>query len=370
MFRRNKGKTDKGLTDYPEVVFGLWMLRISGPIVLSFGLCGNMLSLIVLQRKVLHCTFSALFLTALAGIDSLILLVGLLHFWTLCMGFQDFRDSAGIVCKLHTFILYTLNGLSAWILVAVTLQRLLTVYFPFRAKVVETRTVTRLSLILFTVILAGINSHFFWTLDVRLVSTSGFRNESKWQCTISHESHVDFLTTIWPWIDFIASFSLPFLTLVVGNSVIIYKLVSSFLSRRQMTSAADDNGNVANMTITLISINLVFLCLTSPVVIFFIGRPSWIETDDTQVLAKVALFGLIAHLCQYLNSAVNFLLYCVTGPLFRRELMKLFRCDKHKQKQHATKPELIGPQISFGSRNSDLHFDDTTSVTILSYKAV
>ena len=343
---------------YQEAVIGDWIMKLSPPILLVLGTLGNAFSIIVLQRKALQATSSALYLTALAVVDTVVLYIGLLHYWTLGLGAYDIRNLSGGVCKLHTFLLYTFNDMSVWILVAVTFQRLVSVRFPLQAKTIATRKVAKMSILVFFILLSVVNSHFFWTLDVKSMVVG---NITRKECTVSDMEHMDFLVTAWPWVDFCVFSFVPFLLLLVSNSAIIYQIVVNSPNRTRMASGNVDF-NVSGMTTMLVAISIVFLLLTSPVVIYFIGRPYWIQTNDQRVHAQLWLFGVISHLLQYTNNAVNFILYCVTGPVFRRELAACFN-GKAREISCPLMRDLAGSRTSLASSRSSSACNGTTAVS-------
>ncbi|GFS16703.1 growth hormone secretagogue receptor type 1-like [Elysia marginata] len=94
------------------------------------------------------------------------------------------------------------------------------------------------------------------------------------------------------------------------------------------TSARNDR--TSSMTAILLLLNFVFLATTTPVSIYFIVQDSWhkrITTDKEYALHRLTF--TVVNLIQYFNNSINFILYCITGSRFRKELQAmLFRRNR------------------------------------------
>ena len=88
------------------------------------------------------------------------------------------------------------------------------------------------------------------------------------------------------------------------------------------TSAKNDR--TSSMTAILLLLNMVFLATTTPVSVFFIIQNGWSQSLTTN--KEIALFKLtfaVVNLIQYVNNSINFILYCITGSRFRKELQAM-----------------------------------------------
>ncbi|GFO25917.1 growth hormone secretagogue receptor type 1-like [Plakobranchus ocellatus] len=94
--------------------------------------------------------------------------------------------------------------------------------------------------------------------------------------------------------------------------------------------ASKKNDRTSSMTAILLLLNVVFLATTTPVSIFFIIRDDWVKRiTNHKELALFRLTFTIVNLIQYMNNSINFILYCITGSRFRKELQAMiFR--KHR----------------------------------------
>ncbi|KAH9498831.1 hypothetical protein Btru_005262 [Bulinus truncatus] len=84
----------------------------------------------------------------------------------------------------------------------------------------------------------------------------------------------------------------------------------------------------ASISKTLLAVTVTFWVLNAPIVIFIIGYTYWAQIVDERKRARLTLAWAVVNFLQYLNNAIHFFLYCLTGPKFRQELFALFRCVK------------------------------------------
>ena len=90
------------------------------------------------------------------------------------------------------------------------------------------------------------------------------------------------------------------------------------------TSGATSN---ANITVMLLAVSFTFLLLTSPVVIVLLYEGYYLLPSSNVEKARSHLVHAVVDNLMYTNHAINFLLYCLSGRRFRRELGKLLsRC--------------------------------------------
>nr|QVK45663.1 G protein-coupled receptor [Proales similis] len=99
------------------------------PMLLLFGTCTNIFSLLVLSRKRMRKHSTYVYLAILSVIDLLALWLGLLRDY-LAHGYGIYIGST-LLCRLHSFFFYYTLDMSSWILVAVSLDRFLAITFRF-----------------------------------------------------------------------------------------------------------------------------------------------------------------------------------------------------------------------------------------------
>ena len=291
----------------------LWLDRIVFPIMFLFGTIGNIVSILVLariNRKVLPISP---YLIALAFFDTLILWIGVPHYWIFKIFGFDFRIAHLWWCKTHMFLLYFVIHVAAWIIVLITVHRMITVCFP-SAKALTGNRAMKIVLPCLFVIMAGIDLHLFWTADL----FDDFVGDGS-NIVACAESKDALHTEIWKaftWVDFTIASIAPFVIIIIANLVTICRVVCS---AREVGRERD----VHRLTAMLLTISFVFLLCTCPITVYLINGmyKYWELPPDVDSLVMT-----VFYVAFYLNSTINFLLYMMTGPLFRRELAILCCC--------------------------------------------
>ena len=305
----------------PQLATTLW--KVGAPIIISMGTLFNILTIIVLLRKRMRSSSSSRYLIVLAVCDILALNVGLLRLYIREIMKVDIRNLSDAGCKIHIFLVYFFTHFSAWVLIFLAVERFIAVWFPFKAKVFCTPKKGTAALVAIGVSLLAINAHFFWTMG--LISFPWGPNEEKHFCVIRITEYPIFHRYIWPWVDAALYSYIPFVVMIVCNSLIIAKLLLSRMNKKK-TEGGSSRTRMKTMTAMLLSITFSFLILTTPMSIYISGYYLWWSKEIYKPCNHLIIFWPIANLLFYLNNAVNFLCYCVSGPSFRREIMRMCGC--------------------------------------------
>ena len=211
-------------------------------------------------------------------------------------------------------MLYTGKDVSAWILMLVFVERCIGVFLPLKHTTTCTRRRVKICLSILVLILVAKNSYI-------LYSNISIMDENQQKCYLA-ENVFHFHWNIWPWIDITFYFMIPFPTLCV---CIVTRLLMAARKRKSTLSASDSGPRLTNMTAILISVSLPFLFLTLPAGLFFIIQNSYDSSMITiKTIARLDLYFTIATLLMNVNCAINFILYCISGLTFRKELRRIF----------------------------------------------
>ena len=310
------------------------------PILLFFGTLGNILSAVVFSRPALNKSATSFYFRVLAVADTLALNVGLWPNWM--------RDAFGVniyplteaACRIQTYIKFALPDCAVWVLVIMTLERVIGVCWPHKVRQICTRTRIRGSVIIMTLSIWVINIPSIWI-------NSSNNNSEELTCVV--ENHV-LAYDIWPWIDLTIYSLLPFFIMMTCNITIIYTV---FRSQRSITR---DGGNkMTAMTVTLLIVTFVFFLLTAPFVIYSCTA-DYLYNYAPQI--NYLLFYFIASFLRYVNNSVNFPLYCMSGRAFRRELKRLFHCNKVSEmdRSYINGTKITHLNVSMTSLDKDTNF--------------
>ena len=202
--------------DREKIKNTLWV--IVSPIILGVGTTGNVLIIVVLTRKRMRMMASAMTLIILAVSDLMVLHLGLLRRLINVLADVDIRDFSQAVCKTHVFLVYFCRHFSAWLLVAVAVERFISVWFPFRANQICSKRNVAVAVAAIAIGLVGINSHYFWTFGGTYVIS--FTKRTWRKCTYKTD-HKIFNNKVWPWIEACTHTYLPFILMLCFNVLII-----------------------------------------------------------------------------------------------------------------------------------------------------
>ena len=304
-------------------------------IIFILGTVGNLLSFAVMVQRNMRASSTAFYMASLALADTVVLLVGCLRRWVVEMFEVDLLNESPAACYIVNFLQYWSFDVAVWILVIMTMDRVVVVTSPLKAQVYATRRRAAIALIIVLTACAGINLHFFFTTEY-----------SDNVCT-AKKKHLEFFNSIWSWIDATVYSFLPFVLLLVMNVVIIVFMGQADRRKRNMTNQfkikrSEEQRNTINsrkLTIMLLSITCAFIILTAPSMVINIlrekGQP-YFNLDNPKDMAKYILTRQVSRILLYLNHSINFFLYCITGSKFRRELSAMLQClsarERHRKK--------------------------------------
>ena len=255
--------------------------------------------------------------------DLLVLNLGLLrHFLVALMGYDLVRTYSQDSCKIHTFLVYFLGQFSAWVLLLVTVERFISVWFPFKARYLCTYKQAAIGLVILAVFISSANVHFFWTRGL-LVSALG-NDTVKLSCN-NLEEYYYFTGIILDILDALLIAFIPCVCMIVLNILIIIKL--NRLRRRNQRGVIftpdSNSAKVNTMTAMLLTVTFTFILLMSPITLYLIGQNDWWEYQYYNDSSFKIYFAAAVQL-MYMNNAINFLLYYVSGNMFRKEFKELF----------------------------------------------
>ena len=331
-----------GIVDYDWMIMmfntsrALW--RYVTPLLMFPGTIGNVVCIITLQTKSFRGSATAFLLTALAVVDTVSLLVGALHIWLIHVAALEVSTMNDPACRIHSFLTYLSVQMSAWTLVLVTLERVVSVTWPMEAPTLcsRRRLIGMWGVILF--ILAAVDA-FIFLVNMQLKhfdeSSSAYNRK---ECAVRPNISAA-LETVLPkfrmWSDLILSSLLPAALIFCGNALVMYKLAKIASRKKRMQNRNRNESDVkrrnakrqsSKITVMLITVCATFLLTSLPINIFMMGENHWFadRQENLMVLARRELTFTILSLLYYVNNAINFALYFASGPMFRSAAINLF----------------------------------------------
>ncbi|KAK2148427.1 hypothetical protein LSH36_498g00061 [Paralvinella palmiformis] len=336
---------EEPLMEFPAYRLHKRLITYLPPILILLGTIGNVLSVIILSRRSLRKQSTYFYLATLSSADTVVLYVGLLRIWLGEILGQDIRDRSDWSCRIISFLGYTISDFSGWLIIAVTLERFFAVRYPFRVSGSRGRQRALKVVGAMLLLMSLVNCHFFWSVRV-VYMKHGDEYTAKCHCT---EPYLKLIDDVWPWVDALIYSFLPFVVILVLNTLIIRQLVRARRRRVALSSAvtcrkchAADGCRVSDrdggkITVMLLVISLAFLVTTLPMNVALITSKFLVKRrPDIGTLIRLRLVLTVTELLMYLNHSINFLLYCAAGHRFRAECVRLMLGRKSTPAHHVT----------------------------------
>lgn len=296
------------------------IIIITSPILLLVGTVGNIVSLLVLLRKNMRKRSTYNYLAILSIADTCVLYFGLLQYY-LEEGY-GYTIVSSWGCKLLHMIKFTVTDYSVWLIIAVTVERYIATVYPLHTAVMCTQKRAALVMSAMLIMLMIINSHFLFSVKSVTIAIDG---DIYTQCR-GLDMYDAFITNIWPFIDAVIYSVVPFIIIVVLNTVIIVKVKKTHKYIMGVGSAPPRE-MVCDIRLTtmLLLISFVFLITTVPVNVTMI-MISFIEQTDLCFAARTKVIKTCTIMLMYTNHSINVFLYLLAGRKFRRELDRFIGC--------------------------------------------
>ena len=322
------------------------------------GVSGNILNLIVLTRRRFCSSLNKLEssanygLVALAISDLCFCLVVLPHV------FLSGQESLSIQpAKLfyRIFGVATINVFlmtSTWVIIIIAINRCIVVVYPLKAKYIVSRYSTVIAISIVYMLAVVLTLPYYLKTSVRKCKTpTGVTNHEYYEYfdEVTTNAMRVYIRWIWP---IIADF-IPLLILVFCNIRLVYEIKKSSSDKAicRRSSQKSVQSNSSKVTVTLVSIIVMYLCLVTPCEIMKYINPyqSWGQIGYIIANATNAL--------QTANFAFNFVVYCVVNSTFRQTLKDLIRPSCSNSSNSSIKStnhsELKERQMLIVRRNSE-----------------
>lgn len=342
--------TVAGLPEQPQSLIDLIFLYLTLPIIL-LGTVGNLLSVAVFRCTKLRRLSTGYYLTALSLSDTGFLLT-LFASWLEMIGVQAFNRP--VLCQLLLYTADVCCFLSPWLIVTFTVERFVATCYPLKCAMICTVTRAKAIVAVLTFVATSLYSYIFVMAGIvprNVGAPTAVLAPPVYECGLkdSYQASMKILNTL----DTVVTLVIP-LALIVGLNIQIARAIWWFERiRRRMTTAANENGDSAvatalngrrslsckrqqprhvrgryqvKITKMLLIISTIFIGLNSPsylvrLWVFFRGEPAAGQQPTIADDTNLQQWSLLAF---YLNFAINFLLYCVSGQNFRKALKSLF----------------------------------------------
>ena len=350
--------SDEGLSSLIQL--GISVKKYGIPPVAITGLLCNFLILWLMRRSCMQTTTSAIYFSSLAIVDNLHLLHNLLADWYIATFKVDPYSFYDITCKLKSFLAMFSSNSPAWLVIALTTERVAITTFPLRARQWCTR---RAALVLSVATLLFIAA--LWLVLIFMWGVSGGpcdKNSDSRRFMLEH----GYLLGI------VLYTLIPSPLLIVLNGVLIYQVVKGKILRKKMLTSGAAAGrqsqshkaSLSRITVMAVVVSLTYVVLTLPALTFTyinivvnklevkgtMAEPLWRFLHDASVILRE------------LNHSINLFLYLLVLPKVRTELAALVLCCRHpKEEENTGRVSTVNKaSLRLEHRESQLHLWQTS----------
>ena len=292
--------------------------KYGGGTVLFAGTVGNVLCICVLCRKRFRYGVSTTFMLAMAVGDACSLLFGQGgRHWVRGLTRRDLSNENDWHCKawfqMTTWAIMSSN----WMLAAFSVERCIAVKMPLQAKRLLTRRNSVVGLV------AIVTALFAYTCQYNV--TFGTKGGV---CVLDIENY--YAREVSSWLDLFIQSASPGFIIVTCNIIIIATLVQTNAKRKKLHgmpvavtgSDPPENLRLRSTIPMLVAVSVAFVFLTAPLQLKWIldqAFPASYETFGKEAANNRLMWATLVWLV-YVNNAINFLLYLVSGREFRHEM--------------------------------------------------
>ena len=254
---------------------------------------------------------------------------------------------------------------STWITVVMALMRYMGICHPFSSRKLDGPVFSKVVyFVVFTAcILFNLPSFFMYkTVELDL------GNETVYLLDIGVTDQGGLLGQAFIWAKAIVGILIPMTILSFCNCSLIRALRRSYRMRQQYRVQQTVSSTSNRITLTLIVIMMAFLILVFPSEIMdVLGDHINKSSSQTERFLTVRSF---ANICQIINFAFNFVLYCIINVHFRGMLLQLLPCCRKLfpetvAKLHRTKKRTYSCKTSTTMLTSPKVRKGKTSETLL-----
>ena len=312
------------------------------------GVLGNVLAFVTFSTKSVRTSTTSVYLRALAIADVLVLITALFRYKTYKIFLTDEQDLDSVlhfdpyiqvyVEPFHWMAL----GSSSFITIVLSLERYMAVKFPLFTKRSCSVPVVLLCIGGVVIIVVAITSPNFASYEVLhqeiigisiyYASITDFGRESLFPCTF----HNYIVPIVW--------YIIPAIFLTILNIFLSVHVHKSTRIRVGLPGVYNPN---RNLTVLIILIVSVYMICNFPKCIFMFYKLVNQQSNNQACVEMTSssnspnskaylVIQVVTELLNVLNSCMNFIVYCLVGSRFRRELKRLLVCKSCRKSKSST----------------------------------
>ncbi|XP_045210699.2 uncharacterized protein LOC123562115 [Mercenaria mercenaria] len=348
-----------GKAGYIECTIAYWMWRIIPVVLLGVGFVGNIFNIAVLSRKELRKRSICVYLIFLAVSDTTMLCAEPLVQIVRIFSGINISTLSPVTCSLSIWLAYSSGSISCWLIVLVTVERTLLTLFLVNAMPKMTPRNALIASMTVVIVNALYTGHLLYgmtiieinvnmtkvnmtevnmidvnmtevnMIDVNMTEVNETKFESIEACIQRPGEYMEFFNTAWSIMFTLTNSVVPICFIVTGNAIVGISVIKRRRALRQ--HAGSNTSNIANQmrrngfsTKIFFVLCGVFILTTVPFGTYFILLRYNVHVNE-HTFAQYQLINILMRSLVWCNFSFNFLLYFMTGSLFRNEFQKMLR---------------------------------------------
>ena len=301
------------------------------PIILvTVGTIANMLTIITVTSPKTKKSSFTVYLGGLAVVDTVLLFMWPFDYWLEAMFNFKMEKTSDFMCKFRFFGSSTGQSISAWLIVALTVERTFCTYFPMKFRTVCRSKVGYIAVAVISTTMFVMYSHIFYgftVVQIRGVTICGFTNPG----------YARIFSRVISWVHVTTSYFLPASIIIVANTATVLRV---YKSGKVITSAMSEvnNKRVKHLTVVTLVVSTCFVLLVGPFSVWIIVRvfafPNKVNFAQTATSQVEQIAQIVTHNIVHVNHAGNFFLYVLSGKRFRKDLQAALASSPICRKQN------------------------------------
>ena len=224
------------------------------------------------------------------------------------------------LCRIFIFVLYMSSTMSSWMVVLVSIERFVAVYYPLRVHTYC--TLKRIYIVILVMVIASCVTSipYFFSCSVSVT------NKGIPACkSIGSNDILNLFNSITSFFLYVV---IPFFTITTFNILIVLRIRRQRNFRARSTSQQEEaanNNKHKGLISMMIAVCIVFAVASFPKMILMLIVYSCRLGEGEQCISFFMWPFTFAMFLDDLNHCINLFLYCLSGSVFRNALLKVFR---------------------------------------------
>jgi len=278
----------------------------------------NILTIIVFLRKKFREHYMNLYTLMIVLVDNSIIFINYFLYYQDAKN-ETLLQKSFFLCIFLYYIARVLSSFHSWLLVMVSFERALHVFFPYGFKFMKSKKV--ILAIMFAIFIANV-ALYYPTTYLRINIVTNETNQTEITKTCGSTPEIDSLINL---IRIVSRIVVPFILVLVLNSLLIYKLIKRKKNVQANSNLRRGYNFSKIIAVTCLLFVLSFIPLVTVLIVFNLG------VDINSSVRTLAVFDLVQGSAQSLtlfNYLSQFLINLKFSSMFREEILIIFKGTK------------------------------------------